>query len=233
MVQFLLTHRETLVNKFIRQLLSTLLSITIAASSAPLAYAQSNTPSACPTGGVTFGFFNGVQTTPEQAESARDYLKATYGTKTPNGETIQYELFYNQTNGLADFVETFEQRLAEQNGLLAGKYELFFESIRGGGTLWSKIVASVSAANNLLTAINDSARAKAIADLLGLVSKFTNTPPTSLNYQEHRLRIDSAVLTGKKMLFLSHSQGNLFANVGPASPSKITPSLQNALTCRY
>ena len=80
----------------------------------------------CGANGVVFGFFNGVQTTERQAQNALKLIqeKQLYGTTTPNGEPITYDLFYNDTEGLSDFVETFDQRLQEQNGLLAGRYEL-------------------------------------------------------------------------------------------------------------
>ena len=48
------------------------------------------------------------------------------GTTTPDGKPITYTLYYNDTDaGLADFVETFDQRLQEQEGLLARRFELF------------------------------------------------------------------------------------------------------------
>ena len=78
----------------------------------------------CENNGVVFGFFNGVQTTFAQANSARRKLEEIYPATTPNGEPITYDLFYNDTEGFSDFVETFDQRLQEQNGLLAGRFEL-------------------------------------------------------------------------------------------------------------
>ena len=87
----------------------------------PLAvFAEEN----CKTG-VVFGFFNGVQTTDVQADFAVAWLRKLYPSTTPAGEPITYELFYNDTQGFADFVETFDQRLQEQNGLLAGRFETF------------------------------------------------------------------------------------------------------------
>lgn len=189
------------MNKFYLRTLSLLLSMTVAVSGISTSYAQSN-PNLCPTGGISFGFFNGVDTTSREAEIARNYLELTYGSTSSAGEAIQYELFYNATTGLVDFVETFDQRLLEQNGLLAGRFELFFEAIRGGGTLWSRITSTVASTAGILSGILDSYQAKTISNLASLVSLFTTTPPTSLNYQEHRVRIDSAALAGKKCFFL-------------------------------
>ena len=74
--------------------------------------------------GIVFGFFNGVQTTEAQARIARLTMEKIYPATTPNGEPITYDLFYNDTEGFSDFVETFDQRLQEQNGLLAERFGL-------------------------------------------------------------------------------------------------------------
>ena len=85
----------------------------------------------CERAGVEFGFFNGVQTTlPQAQEVARDILPDQYGRTAPNGQPISYTLYYNDNQaGITDFIETFEQRLQEQNGLLAGRFELFFSAV--------------------------------------------------------------------------------------------------------
>ena len=153
-------------------------------------------------------FFNGVLTTEAQAISVREELRRIHGDKLPNGEDIRYETMYNKSNGLEDFVETFDQRMKEQNGILAERFELFFESINGGGSWWTSIVGSIAAASQLLDALSDSARSTAIRNLTTLLAN----PPTAINYQEHRSRIDNYVVEGKKLLFVAHSQGNLFVN---------------------
>jgi hypothetical protein len=94
---------------------------------------QVHAEGACEAEGVVFGFFNGVQNTKEQANNALYFLRLTYSSETPDGESITYELFYNDTEGFADFVETFEQRLQEHGGLLAGRFELFFSATKGEG----------------------------------------------------------------------------------------------------
>ena len=71
---------------------------------------------------VAFIFFNGVQTTLFKAQFAKDEFERLHGTTNQAGETIDYETFYNYSNGFEDFVETFEQLLFEQNGLLAGRF---------------------------------------------------------------------------------------------------------------
>jgi hypothetical protein len=84
---------------------------------------------------VAFLFLNGVQTTSRQARAGLEHLQTIHGTRASStGERIRYDLLYNQTAGFEDFVETFEQRLLEQGGLLEGRFELFFAS--GGGFGW-------------------------------------------------------------------------------------------------
>jgi hypothetical protein len=103
----------------------------------PLCYAQET----CERAGIEFGFFNGVQTQESVAQRvAEEFLPEQYGLTTPDGQPISYTLYYNDTQaGITDFVETFEQRLQEQDGLLAGRFELFFSAMNGGGSWWSQI----------------------------------------------------------------------------------------------
>ena len=162
----------------------------------------------CTAHGVEFGFFNGVRTTPAKANVALQEFKRLHGTTNSAGDEIQYELFYNYTNGFEDFVETFEQRLHEQEGLLEGRFELFFEAINGDGPWWSRIINSVSGAAGILEGFVDWVRASAVQQLTTLLAN----PPTTVNYAEHRLRLDNRILEGNKLLLVAHSQGNLFAN---------------------
>lgn len=158
---------------------------------------------------VEFFFFNGVQTTRTQADAALGEFRLIHGTRaTHTGDRIRYETLYNYSSGFEDFVETFEQRLQEQESLLEGRYELFFEALRGQGAWWSNIVDAVPAAAGILDSFKDWVLAGAVAHLTSLAAN----PPTIQNYAEHQTRIDSMVLEGRKMLFVAHSQGNLFAN---------------------
>ena len=174
---------------------------------APVA-AQTNTGSLCTPAGVAFGFFNGVSTTSIQARRNLQEFKIIHGVTTAQGERIKYHLFYNYTNGFEDFVETFRQRLEEQDGLLQGKFELFFTANKGGGSWWSSITQAVSETGQILAAIADRYQ----ANLLVRLTRDFQNPPTGLNYDEHRLLIDSLVIEVPKLMFVAHSQGNLFVN---------------------
>ena len=77
----------------------------------------------CENNGVVFGFSTvfkpRLYRRTVRVENWRKFIPPP-----PNGEPITYDLFYNDTEGFSDFVETFDQRLQEQNGLLAGRFEL-------------------------------------------------------------------------------------------------------------
>lgn len=170
--------------------------------------AESNTNSSICATGVSFGFFNGVRTTYPQALAALQEFKRLHGTTSPSGDKISYEPYYNYTNGFEDFVETFDQRLMEQGGLLEGRFELFFEAVNGDGPWWRKIINSVSEAGDILQGIVDWYSASAIQQLTSLLAN----PPTTVNYAEHKSRLENRILEGNKLLLVAHSQGNLFVN---------------------
>lgn len=162
----------------------------------------------CDAEGVVFGFFNGVKTTLPQARDARRFLEALHGPTTPKGEPITYDLFYNDTQGFADFVETFEQRLQEQNGLLAGRFELFFSAIKGEGGWWNALTSAIPSLTALLGSFFDAYTAAAIK---GLVSGIGD-PNMGEVSARHQAQINHWASLNQKMLFFAHSQGNLFVN---------------------
>lgn len=51
------------------------------------------------------------------------YLKSEYKTETSSGEQIIYRAFYNKTEGMKDFIETFDQRFSEET--IGDRWELF------------------------------------------------------------------------------------------------------------
>ncbi|WP_141736809.1 hypothetical protein [Oligoflexus tunisiensis] len=172
-------------------------------------YAQSEAPEdACVKAGYTFGFFNGVLTTSYDANVVQYRLIAIHGKKGPTGEEIKYEVFYNATNGIEDFVEVFAQRLEEQNGILEERFELFFEALTGDGPWWSNIIAAIPEAADILSEFSDWQQTQG----LELLARGFAELSTADMYADHRALIDSAAIEGRKMLFVAHSQGNLFVN---------------------
>lgn len=170
--------------------------------------------------GIVIAFFNGVLTTPETAALAKQKLREIYG-NSYRGEGIRYELMYNHTAGVKeDLMEVFEQRLKEQEDLLEGRFELFFEALRGRNSLWGEIVENIPAAKDILDELVEDAQEHMRKALAALAT----SPVTVLNHNEHVIRIDTLIREGKKLLFLAHSQGNLFANAAyEFAMTKTTP----------
>lgn len=184
------------------------LSTVIALAPLP-ALAQSAKPrNLCRDSGIIFAFFNGVQTTVGEAHRALNEFRRIHGDERGDGENIRYEVMYNYTDGFEDFVETFEQRVLEQEQILEGRYELALEIINGGGSWWEKLSEVASNLPQIRDDFMDWYRAAATSSLTSL----TGNPPTIRNYAEHQSRLDTWIVEGKQILLVAHSQGNLFAN---------------------
>lgn len=181
----------------------------------------------CPGAGTVLAFFNGVLTSEPVAADDIKYLKKIHGEVDGTGQQLQYELMYNHTNGFDDFVETFQQRWNEQNLILSGHFEMFFQTLGGSsnGTLWGQIKRAIgnAAAEQLFKSITDAIGAQTVSTLF----KVFQTPPTEVDYAQHRASIDSIIAQGSKLLMLAHSQGNLF--VVPAYDYAISKTKQSAV----
>ena len=113
--------KEIPVNKIIRYISSLSIGLFLSSVLTFTASAQVTTEGdICRNTDVVVAFFNGVNTTPSGANRAKEELKRIHGEKSVTGDSIQYEVFYNYTDGFEDFVETFEQRLLEQDHILEG-----------------------------------------------------------------------------------------------------------------
>lgn len=189
-------------------LLNLLLSASVLVSTSVVASPLQDLDENCNNSGDTvLAFFNGVNNTVQDADINLWEINRHIGNTTQNGSNIQYEKLYNYTNGFEDFVETFEQRLKEQQAL-AGRYELFFPILTGQGTFLNRITSQVRELLGWANQFTQVLEAKAIRDLTTLLAD----PPTQENYQEHRNTIDGWIAKTQKILFVPHSQGNLFAN---------------------
>jgi len=175
-------------------------------------YAENNL---CVPQGYTFGFFNGVWNTVEQAHEGLDKFKLIYGT-TLNGEPINYEVFYNQTGskagttGMQDIAEVFMQRATEidNTGEYGKRWEYFWEAFTGERKLTDKILNFFPSAANLIANLYSDVTSKIIAGWSYLLSN----PPTEADYARHNARLDTLSSQGQKMMLVAHSQGNLFVN---------------------
>lgn len=86
---------------------------------------------------VVVGFFNGVDTLPIKALASSYEMFHNYGDTSPTGEAITYDMLYNNTNGFEDFVEVFQQRLAEHSDLLKDRIELYGRLEEDEQSWWS------------------------------------------------------------------------------------------------
>lgn len=196
-----------MINQLIKKRILILVILSLFCS---FSYASSdNETRLCTSNEVVLAFFNGVLTTKPQAIAAKQNLFYLYGETTPNKEELRYEVLYNYTQGFGDFAEVFEQRANEQSEVLGERFELFFEALRGGGG-W---IASISGVISSTSSVVEGFVRYVEMELVNiLISPFTDTTSTNINYVEHSSRIDNWILEGKKLLFVAHSQGNLFAN---------------------
>ncbi|MCC4791182.1 YfaP family protein [Vibrio splendidus] len=173
----------------------------------------------CEVPGYVVGFFNGVWNTKNEAKLATFEFQKQIGNEY-NSEPVAYETFYNVTgssvsaSAFQDIAEVFIQRAEEIDPDLGGRFDIFWSAITGGGAdgFLDKVYNIVSAPSDLvlglLTELYDWASSQTVA----LVSQLFSSPPTASDYARHNTRIQTLGTQGAKMLFIAHSQGNLFAN---------------------
>ena len=174
--------------------------------------ATSTSNSICTPTGIIVGFFNGVNTSEAKAILARQSLLSQYGTTAPvSGEKIQYEYFYNHSEGLsADALETLNLRLAEVDSRLKDRWDLI-SATANGNTSWIDKFATISSA--LGQQIIDKVTGWQNGAITTLVGWFVAQPTsTSGDLTSHKLKLDKYMTEGKKFVLVAHSEGNLFAN---------------------
>src|SRR5262249_46424409 len=114
--------------------------------------------------------------------------------------------------GLEDIVETIDQRAAEQNMVLDARYILLWEIVNGDtgpSSFLGKVSAVLPAFSSFIQSLTDAVMSRGVAALFDLIA----TPPTLSDYATHQQQLQIDVATGKDILLVAHSQGNLFMNV--------------------
>ena len=168
---------------------------------------------------VAIGYFNGVHVTYTDAVNSMGYVRLHEGIKSDSGVKIDYQLFYNQTNGwLTDLAEAYAQRTKELGDNFSGHYEYFFDSMKGNGLFLDKVSKAFPEFARFARKFLIYASEKALADL----AEQARHPPTKLDYAQHRAIVNTIVARREKMVFVAHSQGNLFANVAYDYATQIT-----------
>lgn len=185
--------------------------ILASSSLATAAQAQSASTTLCTKVPFVVGFFNGVGASEAVAKAQAERLADSnrLGPRGPDGSDIEYQLFYNTTNGkLLDALETLNQKLREQPAVINQRFELFWEAIKGSGSLSDAIISADPAFVGVLQSLFEtilSIQANA------LLRTYLLNPPFE-NYADHRTKVDNALTQGSKLIMFAHSQGNLFAN---------------------
>ncbi|MDA0130618.1 hypothetical protein OH458_21375 [Vibrio sp. MarTm2] len=177
--------------------------------------------SSCNVEGYTVGFFNGVANTEQQAKNALKKIKSTLNIKQHQGEKVDYQLFYNDSyigssgiNVLGDLAETFDQRLVEIEQIQFERWELFWELFngRGDGTIAQRIGALITTPISFLIDLFTQQSHLIITTFLERLNRFVDSPETETTQRNQRLINDAHTWQGKKLIYLAHSQGNLWVN---------------------
>ncbi|EJG1579945.1 hypothetical protein CIF45_RS06720 [Vibrio parahaemolyticus] len=175
----------------------------------------------CDIEGYTIGFFNGVATTLKGAKQGQKKIESTLGIKQFNGEPVEYQLFYNdsyiESNGLnvlADFAETFDQRTQELGQKQFDRWEAFWEIVSGrqDSSIIQKISATFSWFKGFVSDLLSQGMNTMIREFLLLLSTSIDSPDTEKTQMQHKLINDSNTWKGKKLIYIAHSQGNLWVN---------------------
>ncbi|ELK8590239.1 TPA: hypothetical protein RQJ54_002438 [Vibrio vulnificus] len=182
-------------------------------------YAYSNN---CKVDGYTIGFFNGVATSRRDAKLGLSKIINTLAIQQYRGQPVEYALFYNDSNYkergidvLADFAETFDQRTNELEQKQFERWEAFWDVVSGRNN--SPIIKKIdSLVKGFLAFVNDTL-SRGINEIIhefleGLASLAGSDINTDEVRMKHRLRNDSQTWQGKKLIYLAHSQGNLWVN---------------------
>ena len=198
------------------------LTVTFALTLYTLPFLATASDNSCEIEGYTIGFFNGVATTRDEARNGRKKLESTLGRTQYNSESGDYQLFYNDSNIeeaminlLGDFAETFDQRTQELEQKDFDRWEAFWDIVNGRND--SPIIQKIdSLLSGFIDFVMDSIsltfnnKIKNFLERLATLSG--STPNTEDVRMKHRLINDAQTWKGKKLIYIAHSQGNLWMN---------------------
>ncbi|OEE57319.1 hypothetical protein A1OS_21695 [Enterovibrio norvegicus] len=176
----------------------------------------------CKVEGYVVGFFNGVANTRSQAQDGLDKLKSTIGINSYNSEDVDYQLFYNDSRideegryVLGDLAETFDQRTNELDDIVGNRWEAFWDIVNGrsSSSIIDRIVSIIPSFAEFVVSVVNSTMNELITQFLNsLVSIFGGTANPAEVRMRHNLINDSYTWLGKKLIYVAHSQGNLWVN---------------------
>ncbi|MCL2779081.1 MAG: hypothetical protein FWD73_13855 [Polyangiaceae bacterium] len=165
---------------------------------------------------IVVAYFNGMWTTEERAEIGKNAVIDLMGTN-QNGTPLDYELFYNQNDStLIDLAETFEQRSKELDGVLADRWEIFWEILDGRHTeshsLTAKLLNGLGADGRALAPLIDATFNATLAKFVAICSEPVGTPSTEADYAAHFAKLSELSSQSKGFVLVGSSQGTLFVN---------------------
>ena len=171
---------------------------------------------------VVVGFFNGVWNTEKQAQDGLQAIKTLVGLK--HGATeLRYEKFYNQTGtatgntALQDIAEVFIQRGKELDGVLANRWEIYWELLAGRvreeGSLTQRLLGGLQSGSAALSNLIDALVSSALAGFAKGLAQFMSNPPTAADAVTHLAKLRGLADESNDFVLAAHSQGNLFVNL--------------------
>jgi hypothetical protein len=187
---------------------------------------------------IVLGFFNGVWNTEKQAEDGLTALRQVVGPA--HGDIqIRYEKFYNQTGRgtgnteAQDIAETFIQRSAELNGVLADRWEHYWEMLSGRhrlvGSFTERLLSGLRDGGVALSELVDSIVSAMLAGLVRDLARLMSNPPTAVDMAAHLSRLRAMADEGNDFVLVAHSQGNLFVNVAHDGLKSSHPEARQAV----
>lgn len=132
------------------------------------------------------------------------------------GEPIQYKIFHNETgaeqssNMGQDVAEVFIQRANEidSSGEIARRFEYLWDSFSADKPFFTRLAHAMGASLSFFESIYTNVISRVMAAVASMISD----PPLLETYAKHRIMLDALAIEGQKLLFVAHSQGNLFVN---------------------
>jgi hypothetical protein len=175
----------------------------------------------CEIDGYLVGFFNGIQTTALDGQQNIDSLEVFTQTPSYNGENVEYKLFYNSSlkdidvsSVFDDMSETFAQRSLEYG--ITPKYEWLMGLLnpRANAAILNTIAYTSEPFAYYLTNEFNGILNEALAEMLDLLRIALDgaSADTEEDTMRHELINDTYTWEGKKLIYVAHSQGNLWVN---------------------
>lgn len=181
---------------------------------------KSNENTKC-NGIIQFGFFNGVLNTERQARLSLNITTELLRKKSAETK-IKGIIYYNTSQGaLSDIGETFSQRLDEKYPEISNHTELFFPTLKNDGvsrSLYSNFPSWELFVEDIFTLSIASINQFSLENHLvkdHYVKKYLDNKfnkESNSDYKQQNARLNTAIKNHDKLLFIAHSQGNLFVN---------------------